>query len=60
MDLSFIFPLLFIIGKILLVVVPLLVCVAMLTLFERKVIAAIRKGLKEAKKICGNGELKGK
>ncbi len=39
-------PLLIIIGKILLVVVPLLVCVAMLTLMERKVIAAmqLRKG----------------
>ncbi len=38
--------LLIIIGKILLVVVPLLVCVAMLTYFERKVIAAmqLRKG----------------
>ena len=41
-----IWPLLEIIGKILLVVVPLLVCVAMLTLLERKVIAAmqLRKG----------------
>jgi len=41
-----ILPLLFLIGKILLVVVPLLICVAMLTYFERKVIAAmqLRKG----------------
>lgn len=39
-------PLLIALGKILLVVVPLLVCVAMLTLVERKVIAAmqLRKG----------------
>lgn len=39
-------PLLEIIGKILTVTVPLLVCVAMLTYFERKVIAAmqLRKG----------------
>ena len=39
-------PFLIILGKILLVVVPLLVCVAMLTLLERKVIAAmqLRKG----------------
>ncbi|MDE3060308.1 MAG: NADH-quinone oxidoreductase subunit NuoH [Pseudomonadota bacterium] len=39
-------PFLFIIGKILVVVVPLIVCVAMLTYFERKVIAAmqLRKG----------------
>ncbi len=39
-------PLLIIVGKILLVVVPLLICVAMLTYFERKVIAAmqLRKG----------------
>ena len=39
-------PFLIILGKILLVVVPLLVCVAMLTLVERKVIAAmqLRKG----------------
>src|SRR5271154_4496398 len=39
-------PLLLLIAKILLVVVPLLVCVAMLTLAERKVIAAmqLRKG----------------
>jgi NADH-quinone oxidoreductase subunit H len=39
-------PLIIIIGKILLVTVPLLVCVAMLTLFERKVIASmqLRKG----------------
>ncbi len=39
-------PLLIIVGKILLVVVPLLVCVAMLTYWERKVIAAmqLRKG----------------
>src|SRR5471030_3066121 len=35
-------PLLLIIGKILIVVVPLLVCVAMLTYFERKVIAAMQ------------------
>lgn len=41
-----IMPLLIVVGKILLVVVPLLVCVAMLTLVERKVIAAmqLRKG----------------
>jgi len=46
LDLSPLMPLLLIIGKILLVVVPLLVCVAMLTYFERKVIAAmqLRKG----------------
>lgn len=39
-------PLLIIIGKILLIVVPLLISVAMLTYFERKVIAAmqLRKG----------------
>src|SRR5476649_2669046 len=39
-------PLLLLIGKILLLVVPLLICVAMLTLAERKVIAAmqLRKG----------------
>lgn len=39
-------PLALLVGKILLVVVPLLVCVAMLTLMERKVIAAmqLRKG----------------
>jgi len=39
-------PLIIIVGKILLLVVPLLVCVAMLTLMERKVIAAmqLRKG----------------
>lgn len=44
--LNFLMPLLIIIGKILLLVVPLLVCVAMLTLVERKVIAAmqLRKG----------------
>ncbi|MFO0388424.1 MAG: NADH-quinone oxidoreductase subunit NuoH [Alphaproteobacteria bacterium] len=44
--LNLVLPLLIIIGKILLVVVPLLVCVAMLTLMERKVIAAmqLRKG----------------
>ncbi len=44
--LNTILPFLIIIGKILLVVVPLLVCVAMLTLMERKVIAAmqLRKG----------------
>jgi len=40
--LSLIMPLLFIIGKILLLVVPLIVCVAMLTYFERKVIAAMQ------------------
>jgi NADH-quinone oxidoreductase subunit H len=41
-----IMPLLIAVGKILLVVVPLLVCVAMLTLLERKVIGAmqLRKG----------------
>lgn len=41
-----IWPLLVIIAKILVVIVPLLVCVAMLTLMERKVIAAmqLRKG----------------
>ena len=41
-----IWPLLIIIGKILLLVVPLIVCVAMLTLMERKVIGAmqLRKG----------------
>jgi NADH-quinone oxidoreductase subunit H len=39
---ALILPLLIIIGKILLVVVPLLVCVALLTLMERKVIAAIQ------------------
>ncbi len=44
--LTHIMPLLIALGKILLVVVPLLVCVAMLTLVERKVIAAmqLRKG----------------
>ena len=44
--LTLLMPLLIDIGKILLVVVPLLVCVAMLTLVERKVIAAmqLRKG----------------
>jgi NADH-quinone oxidoreductase subunit H len=43
---TMIWPLLVVIGKILLVVVPLLVSVAMLTYFERKVIAAmqLRKG----------------
>lgn len=43
---TFLMPLLIPLGKILLVVVPLLVCVAMLTLVERKVIAAmqLRKG----------------
>lgn len=41
-----IWPLLYISGKILIVVVPLLVCMAMLTYFERKIIAAmqLRKG----------------
>ena len=41
-----IWPLLYLCGKILIVVVPLLVCMAMLTYFERKVIAAmqLRKG----------------
>jgi len=40
------FPVLVILGKILLLVVPLIVCVALLTLMERKVIAAmqLRKG----------------
>ncbi len=43
---TFLMPLLIPLGKVLLVVVPLLVCVAMLTLVERKVIAAmqLRKG----------------
>ncbi len=43
---TYIIPVLFILGKILLVVVPLIVCVALLTLMERKVIAAmqLRKG----------------
>lgn len=43
---TFLMPLLIPLGKILLVVVPLLICVAMLTLVERKVIAAmqLRKG----------------
>lgn len=43
---TFLMPLLVPLGKILLVVVPLLICVAMLTLVERKVIAAmqLRKG----------------
>lgn len=43
---TFLMPLLIPLGKIMLVVVPLLVCVAMLTLVERKVIAAmqLRKG----------------
>lgn len=42
----YIIPLLWIVGKILLIVVPLLVCVAMLTYMERKVIGAmqLRKG----------------
>lgn len=39
---TFLMPLLIPLGKILLVVVPLLVCVAMLTLVERKVIAAMQ------------------
>jgi NADH-quinone oxidoreductase subunit H len=39
---EFLMPLLIALGKILLVVVPLLVCVAMLTLVERKVIAAMQ------------------
>lgn len=39
---TFLMPLLISLGKILLVVVPLLVCVAMLTLVERKVIAAMQ------------------
>src|SRR6185369_1697983 len=41
-----VWPLLWLIIQILLLVVPLLVCVALLTLFERKVIAAmqLRKG----------------
>jgi NADH-quinone oxidoreductase subunit H len=44
--LTLLMPLLVILGKILLVVVPLLICVAMLTYWERKVIAAmqLRKG----------------
>jgi len=44
--LALLMPFLIILGKILLVVVPLLVCVALLTLVERKVIAAmqLRKG----------------
>jgi len=44
--LTYILPSLFIAGKILLLVVPLIVCVALLTLMERKVIAAmqLRKG----------------
>ncbi len=44
--LTLLMPFLIILGKILLLVVPLLVCVAMLTLAERKVIAAmqLRKG----------------
>jgi len=43
---SYILPAVFIVGKILLLVVPLIVCVALLTLMERKVIAAmqLRKG----------------
>jgi NADH-quinone oxidoreductase subunit H len=41
-----VWPLLFISGKILIVAVPLMICMAMLTYFERKVIAAmqLRKG----------------
>ena len=39
---TMIWPLLFLIGKILLLVVPLLICVAMLTYWERKIIAAIQ------------------
>jgi len=44
--LTYIFPALLIAGKILLLVAPLIVCVALLTLMERKVIAAmqLRKG----------------
>ncbi len=43
---TLIWPVLYISGKILIVVVPLLICMAMLTYFERKVIAAmqLRKG----------------
>jgi NADH-quinone oxidoreductase subunit H len=43
---TLVWPLLYTSGKILIVVVPLLVCMAMLTYFERKVIAAmqLRKG----------------
>jgi NADH-quinone oxidoreductase subunit H len=40
--LTLLMPLLLIVGKILLVTVPLLICVAMLTYFERKVIAAMQ------------------
>lgn len=45
-SLEMLMPFLLTVGKILLVVIPLLVCVAMLTLMERKVIAAmqLRKG----------------
>lgn len=44
--LTLIWPLLYTSGKILIVVVPLIICMAMLTYFERKVIAAmqLRKG----------------
>jgi NADH-quinone oxidoreductase subunit H len=44
--LAFLMPLFEIVGKILLVAVPLIICMAMLTYFERKVIAAmqLRKG----------------
>src|SRR5262249_7951339 len=43
---SYAIPLLIIVGQVLAIVVPLLICVAFLTLAERKVIAAIqlRKG----------------
>lgn len=43
---QYVIPLLWIVGKILILVVPLLVCVALLTLMERKVIGAmqLRKG----------------
>jgi NADH-quinone oxidoreductase subunit H len=43
---AYIIPFAFLVGKILLIIVPLLVCVAYLTLAERKVIAAmqLRKG----------------
>ncbi len=40
--LTFIWPLLVIIGRILLVAVPLMICMAMLTYMERKVIAAMQ------------------
>ncbi len=39
---TFIWPLLVIVGKILLLAVPLMICMAMLTYMERKVIAAIQ------------------